>query len=354
MSDVAEPGRIGVIILNWNGLALTRACLHSLRTQSHRSFEIHLVDNGSANDEADTLRREFGDEIRMHAMADNLGFAGGCNVALEVLLQEGRCEFTALLNNDTEVDPDWLAELLAAAQEPCVGAVASCMRLFAQPELLDGAGVWLLSNGDSSPRGRLQPVDRWQQAEDVSSACGGAVLLRCEMLREIGLFRTDFFANFEDMDLCLRATVAGYRIRYAPRASVRHHLNASIVRVRNHAFDVRSVRNATWATFVNLPWQVLLLNLPGFVVSNLAIIVLMPLAGRPGVSLAFLHGRLRALRELPAMLQERRRIAPLRRQSWWRMWRQQRSFVREYASIVWRRIRSGRSTIMARSKPTAK
>jgi len=114
------------------------------------------------------------------------------------------------------------------------------------------------------------------------------------------------------------------------------------------------VRNATWAAFVNLPWQVLLLNLPGFVLSNLAIIVLMPLAGRPGVSLAFLQGRLRALLELPAMLKERRRIAPLRRRSWWSIWRQQRSFVCEYAHIVWRRLRGGRSTIMARGKPTAR
>ncbi|MBL8752671.1 MAG: glycosyltransferase family 2 protein [Planctomycetes bacterium] len=355
MTAPAAARAVAVVVLNWDGLQLTRACIASLLAQTHGDVEIHVVDNGSANDEAGALRREFGDRIRVHALPTNTGFTGGCNHAIEVVLAEGRCEFVALLNNDAEADPRWVAELVAAAEaDPRIGACASRMRLFDRSELLDGAGVWLLGNGDSAPRGRMQPADAWDRADDVLSACGGAVLLRAAMLREIGTFRADFFANFEDEDLMLRAFVAGWRIRYVPTADVRHHLNATIRRVRDLSFNVRSVRNATWAWAVNLPAITLLLNLPGFLLSNLAIVLLMPLFGRPGVAVAFLRGRWRALGELPAILAERRRLAPLRRVGGWRVWWAQRSFVVEYARLVWLRLRSHRIGLMDARREAAR
>jgi len=350
---MSHSSRTAVVVLNWNGLQYTRACVESLLAQTTRDVEIHIVDNGSDNAEAESLAHEYGDRIQLHAFAENLGFAGGCNAAIEPILATSDCEFIALLNNDAVAEPDWIAQLVAVAGSDC-GAVASRMCLYRDPERLDGAGVWLLSNGDATPRGRLEPASTWDQEDSVLLACGGAVLLRCAMLREIGLFRTDFFANFEDMDLFLRASVAGYRIRYAPRASVRHHLNATILKVRDRAFDIRSVRNATWATFVNLPWPVLLLNLPWFLLSNLAIVLLMPLCGRPGVAIAFLRGRLRALAECGAIWRERRRLAPLRRAPWWRIWWRQRSFALEYLRMLSRRRRGQRRTLMARPEASSR
>ncbi len=342
--------RVAVVVLNWNGLALTRACLRSLLAQTWPAIELHVVDNGSANDEAAALRREFDGQIRLLALPANAGFTGGCNAALDLVLTEDRCEFAALLNNDAEAAPDWIERLVRAAQDDATtGIVASRMRLFDAPDLLDNAGVWLLGNGDVAPRGRLQPATRWPDADEVLAACGGAMLLRCAMLRRIGLFRSDFFANFEDADLSLRAVMAGYRIRHAPAAEVRHHLNATIRRVRDAAFDVRSVRNATWVWLVNLPWPVLWLNLPGWLLSNLAIVLVMPLCGRPGVALAFVRGRWRAMRELPLILAERRRLRPLRVLPWWRVWRAQRSFVLEYCRLVLLRLRSRRVGIMDRA-----
>ena len=344
MTGAAVP-RVAVVVLNWNGLQLTRACVRSLRAQTAPAGAIIVVDNGSANGEAAALAREFGNAIEVLALPQNLGFAGGCNAAFERLLAGDGPDFVALLNNDAEAEPRWLEELLtAAAADARIGAVGSRMRLFAAPDRLDGAGVWILGSGDSMPRGRGEPASAWDRADDVLSTCGGAMLLRSAMLAEIGTFRPDFFANFEDEDLCLRASVAGWRIRYAPAAEVRHHLNASIARARDLAFDVRSVRNATWAWAVNLPWPVLLLNLPWFVLANAAAVLLLPLLGRPRMALAFARGRLRALRELPAILAERRRLRPLRRAPWWRIWRMQRSFVLGALATLrahWRQRSSG-------------
>lgn len=339
--------RTAVVVLNWNGLALTRECVRSLLAQTAAGVEIHVVDNGSANGEAAALRAQFGNALRLHELPENAGFTGGCNAALAIVLAEGVCEFAALLNNDAVAEPRWVEELQrAAAAEPRIGLVASRMRLHDHPDLLDNAGVWLLGNGDVAPRGRLQQAAAWSRDDDVLAICGGAVLLRCAMLREIGTFRADFFANFEDADLSLRAVMAGWRAVYAPTAEVRHHLNATIRRVRDVAFNVRSVRNATWAWLVNLPLPVLLLNLPGFVASNLAIVVLMPLCGRPAVAGAFVRGRWRALSELPAILAERRRLRPLRRVAWWRIWWRQRWFVGEYCRLAWLAVRGRRIGVM--------
>ena len=344
---------VAVVVLNWDGLELTRACVSSLLAQTVHPSEIHVVDNGSANAEAVALRSEFGNRIRLHELPQNAGFTGGCNAALEVVLAEGRCEFVALLNNDAVAEASWVEELVREMHsDQRIGIVASRMRLHDEPDLLDNAGVWLLGNGDVAPRGRLQRAADWERADDLVAACGGAVLLRCAMLRRIGLFRSDFFANFEDADLSLRAFVAGWRIRYAPRAEVRHRLNATIGRVRDMAFNVRSVRNATWVFLVNLPLPVLLLNLPGWVLSNLAIVLLLPLCGCPGTAWAFVRGRLRGLAELRAIAAERRRLRPLRRVSWWRLWLAQRSFVFEYLRLILGQLRGrGAGLMQARPQP---
>ena len=208
-----EPGGVAVVVLNWNGLEMTRACIRSLRAQSRPPDEIVVVDNASSGCEADELGRELGTGGRVLRCAENLGFAGGVDAALELLLAERRVEHVALLNNDAEAEPGWLEALLAAAgPDARIGAVASKMVFWDRPGRIENAGVWILSSGDNLPRGRGDAAGRWDEPCDLLAFCGGAVLLRVAMLERVGMFRRDFFANFEDVDLSLRAVVAGWRI----------------------------------------------------------------------------------------------------------------------------------------------
>lgn len=345
-----DAPRVAVVVLNWNGLAHTRACLASLARQAWQHVEVHVVDNASANGEADALAAEFGGRVRLHRAERNLGFTGGCNLALRVVLAEGRCRYVALLNNDAEAEPEWVAALVASAEaDPRIGLVASRMVFHADPTRIENAGVHVLSNGDNAPRGRHAPAERFAAPAELVAACGGALLARVATLQEVGLLREDFFANFEDVDLSLRTAVAGWRIVYAPAAIVRHHLNASIVKVRDLGFDVRSVRNATWAFFVNAPAPVIALNLPWFVLCNLAILAVMPLLGRTDVARAFWRGRLQAWRERDAIRAERARLRPLRRASWLGLWWRERSYLVEYLRILLLRLRGQRTRILARA-----
>src|SRR5205823_1588593 len=104
-----------------------------------------------------------------------------------------------------------------------------------------------------------------------------------DVLARIGPFRTDFFANFEDVDLALRARACGYECVYAPGAVVRHKLSVSVKRARDDAFDARALRNLSWAYCVNMPWQVILLNLPWLVLCNVFAIAIAPLFGQARV-----------------------------------------------------------------------
>ena len=334
---MSEAPQVAIVVLNWNGLAMTLECLESLRLQTWREREIVILDNGSTGDEADRIAGVLVAGERLVRSASNLGFAGGVNHVIADLLEGGRFRYFALLNNDAIAEPEWLAGLVATAQgDPKIGAVASKMVFHADPERIENAGVHLLSCGDNLPRGRGHLAAQWNTGADLLAFCGGAVILRSAMLAEIGLFRADFFANFEDVDLSLRAVVAGWRIRYAPGAVVRHHLNASIAKVRDAAFNVRSIRNTTWAYFVNMPLGVILANLAGLLCVNVALVLMLSVSGRGALAKAVIAGRWRAWGERSAILAERRRLAPLRRVGAFRIWWAQRAWWREAMSRLTR------------------
>jgi GT2 family glycosyltransferase len=326
---------VALVVLNWNGLNDTRGAIRSLLRQSHGNREIFVVDNASANDEAGTLAAEFGSAIRLLRNDSNRGFTGGNNVAMALALAEGRAQHIALLNNDAEADELWLEHLVAAAASlPRAGALASHMVFFDAPTATENAGVEILSTGEALPRGRHRPIAEFPTRRRLLGACGGAVLYRAEALRRVGIFRDDYFANFEDVDLSLRLEIAGYECWFVPETFVRHKLNASIKKVRDDNFRIRSVRNMTHAYWVNVPWPVALLNLPWHLMSWVVVPLLSLVLGQWDLARILTTGRWRTLRALPSLLADRRALRPLRRGSWWQFWRLQHSSLAPYLRFL--------------------
>ncbi len=213
-----------MVIPNWNGLRLLRPCLVSLSAQTCRDFETVVVDNGSSDGSAEALAREF-PWVRVVALPRNLGFAGGCNVGLAA----ARGEVIVLLNNDTEVEPTWLAELAAAlGRHPEAGFAASRMMLYSARDTINSAGDLYRRDGTADARGAWQPYGPpWDAERLVFGASGGAVAYRRALLDAIGPFEARFFSYCEDVDLSWRAQLAGYRCVYAPRAVIYHHGSAT-------------------------------------------------------------------------------------------------------------------------------
>jgi len=327
----APPPRVAAVTINWNGLDDTLGCVRSLLAQSHPGLEVHVVDNGSAGGEADALAEAFGERIRLHRSRENLGFTGGNNLVLRPIVERDEADYVVLLNNDAEAEPDWVERLVAAAEaEPGVAMCASHMLFFDHPEITENAGTDLLTTGEAVPRGRGRASWRNERPGRPLGACGGAVLYRVAALREVGVFRDDFFANFEDVDLSLRALVCGWECVYVPEARVHHRLNRSIRKVRDDAFRTRSVRNLTTAYWVNMPLAVILLNAPWLVFTYAAVPVLALLLGQRDLCRILCAARGRVWRERRAILSARRALHHHRRGNPLRLWWRQRSFVWTY------------------------
>jgi len=221
--DIADP-RASVIIPNWNGLRYLRPCLASLEAQTHRSFEVVVVDNASSDGSAEAVQREF-PQVRVLALAQNGGYSGGCNAGVRA----ARGDVVVFLNNDIEAEPTWLEALVDALdRHPEAGSAASRMMLYDQPTHIHSAGDVYGADGTPESRGVWQPYGKPYDRECmVFGGCGGALAYHKSVLDEIGLFEESFFMYCEDVDLNWRAQLAGYQCVYTPDAVVRHHLSAT-------------------------------------------------------------------------------------------------------------------------------
>jgi GT2 family glycosyltransferase len=216
---------ISIIVLNWNGKHHLEACLQALARQTWRDFDTIVVDNGSSDDSVSWLKTHDAINLRVIALAENAGFAGG-NIA-GLAIQSQQTELVALLNNDTAPEPDWLAALVSAAKaDDRRGAIASLMVNW-DGTAVDSAGDGVRVTGRGYQRFHGRPRSDAPTSGPVFSACAGAALYRKKMLEEVGFLDERFFMNGEDTDLAFRARLAGWDVWYCADAVVRHRVSAS-------------------------------------------------------------------------------------------------------------------------------
>lgn len=213
-----------VVIPHWNGKHFLPPCLDSLKRQTYSSIEVIIVDNASTDGSQMLLREQY-PWVRLIELPENRGFTGACNVGIRA----AQGEIIALLNNDTEVEPDWAATVMDAfTRYPHIGSVASKMLLYDRRDHIHTAGDYFTVDGRAGNRGVWQKdVGQYDREEFVFSACGGSSAYRRSMLDQIGLLDDEFFFLMEDVDLGWRAQLAGWQCLYTPKAVVYHHLSAT-------------------------------------------------------------------------------------------------------------------------------
>lgn len=203
-----------VVVVSWNGRHLLPACLDALLAQQPHA--VWVVDNGSADGTAEWLATAY-PSVRVLRSPANLGFAGGNNLAL----REISTEFAVLLNNDAVPRSGWLAALLDGFDAPDVAAVAS--KVLLPDGSINSVGAAVDRDGYGRDIGfRAADDGRFDVPADVLVAPGTACALRTAALRDVGGFDDDYFLYYEDVDLCWRLRLAGWRVRTAPAAVVDH------------------------------------------------------------------------------------------------------------------------------------
>lgn len=218
--------KVSVVVLNYNGLEHLETCLSSLMRQTYDEFQIIVSDNGSTDGSVDYIKKNF-PGVKVLENGENLGFARGNNLAIEMAIRDG-AEFIALLNNDTEVHEDWIKEMVKVLEgDRGIGACASKMLLFDNRDVLNSGGGAVNYVGHAWPEGLLEKDAGQYMKREIDLACAGAFMVKAKVLREVGLFDEDYFIYAEDTDLSWRIRLAGYKIYYVPDAVVYHKYTAS-------------------------------------------------------------------------------------------------------------------------------
>jgi GT2 family glycosyltransferase len=226
VSDLNELGTpLYIVILNWNGTSDTLRCLASLTRvkRDHLTLQVIVVDNGSDVDPTPEIRTTF-PGTKIIRLARNIGFAAGCNVGIKEATTTG-AEYVLFLNNDAEVESDFLLPLIAALQSNRkVGLACSYIKT------MDGAAVDFAGAVINFPFGSFKPLRDLKNESSLlptDYATGCSLLVPVRILKAIGTFDEKLFSYFEDTDLSLRAKRAGFEIVLVPKSVVRHKGSAS-------------------------------------------------------------------------------------------------------------------------------
>jgi hypothetical protein len=222
---------LAVVVLNWNGLADTRALLPTLercRAPGGWRVRVLVVDNGSGDGSAAAIAAAF-PAVEVVALPENRRFAGGCNAGLERALAAG-ADAVMLLNNDTEAAPGLLEHLvLALEQDPAAGAAAPliCLR---RPldSIWYAGGRCIPALGLAAHRGLRQRDEGQYRAVEATGYLTGCCLLATRAAWErVGPLDERYFIYAEDADWSLRARAAGFGLLFVPTARLWHKVSAS-------------------------------------------------------------------------------------------------------------------------------
>jgi GT2 family glycosyltransferase len=310
MAETAEGLPLfSVIVANFNGLRFLDVCLGALRAQTYSRVctEVILVDDASTDGSADFVRANY-PEMRVIQADRNRGFIASCHVGAD----SARGEWLVMLNNDTEVEPGWLAALAACAQaNPQAGAIASKMLLFDRRDVLHNAGD--LMGADGIPRNRgvwQQDRGQFDGVTAVFGACGGGAAYRRAAWQETGGFDRNFWMYLEDVDLAWRLHLLGWQVVFAPEARLYHHLSASGGGVLSSYY---TGRNTLWAIAKDMPAPLLRRHLGRILRAQARISWDALRAWRGQAARARLRGQLAGLVTLPRVLAWRRAAQSTRR-----------------------------------------
>jgi GT2 family glycosyltransferase len=307
-SLAAAPARsLSAVVLSYNGRALLAVVLPSLERQTQPAQELIVVDNGSTDGTREWLAENW-PRVKVVHLPRNIGVAAALNRGVAAATGE----YVALLNNDLELTPEWLAEMAAGLDRHPEAASVACKLLgYHDRARLDGAGDILTRRLVAFRRGSGElDAGQYDREEEILTPSAGAALYRASAFVRVGPFDESFWAYFEDVDWGLRAQLAGLRSWYVPSAVAYHMGGATTGGDTNPFYLVLHHRNRIGLMAKDLPLSVLLHNAPAILREQAGTFVH---GARNGTLRLYLRAWLGAITRLPGWLRDRRRIQRQRR-----------------------------------------
>lgn len=296
--------RVAVVVLNYEGRELLDVVLPSILAQTYGDFDVIVVDDASTDGSAAYVSGRW-PQAHVVALERNVGVTAAMNRGVDA----SDAELVALLNNDLELDRDWLAQMVAALDaDPRRAAVTGKLLRFDRRDVIDATGDMLVPSGAALNRGAGE-VDRGQYdaSTEVFSACGGAALYRASALREVGPFDEALVAYLEDVDWGFRARLQGWTAGYVPGA-VAFHMGGATTSRRRGLFGRLQRRNHLAVLLKDHPRP--LSALPLALLYQLA---WLGASVRDGMAIEHLRAWSGLARMLPGVMRRRRAVQARRR-----------------------------------------
>ncbi len=250
--------KVAIVILNWNGRHYLEKFLPSVLATSYENYDVIVSDNASTDGSVAFLQQKF-PQVKLIRLDQNYGFAKGYNLTMDQV----QADYFALINSDVEVEPGWLDRIINLLEQDDLNAAC-------QPKLLSynnknvfeyagGAGGWLDSFGYPFARGRIFDIceedkGQYNEVERVFWVTGAAMVIRSNVFREMKGFDNYFFAHQEEIDLCWRMQLAGYKL-FADPSSVVYHVGGGTLPRGNTLKTYLNFRNNQVMLYKNLPWS---------------------------------------------------------------------------------------------------
>ena len=281
MNESSNQPAVSVIILNYNGVSLLERCLSSVLNSDYQNFEILFVDNASTDESVDFAKKKFGNDarLRMIQCQENFGFAKGNNIGVK----HAKGKYLIFLNTDTEVSPAWLSELVTIMEnDSTLGAAQSRLMRLDSPQLFDSVGDIMDYYGGAFSMGHGEKDDgQYNIITEIFSAKGAAFIVKRSIFENVGMFDSKFVSFLEDVDLCWRIWLNGYRIVYAPKSVVYHLGGATLKKLPKELIvssTIRSRRNQVIMMIKNYDFKNIIRYVPIRIIINGLIILSVSIA----------------------------------------------------------------------------
>lgn len=270
MEEMGRP-LVSIITINYNNAAVTEELIESLNQVSYPNFEVLVIDNGSAEN-PDRIKQRY-PYITLIKTGKNLGFAGGNNVGF----QQAKGKYFLMLNNDTEVEPDFITPLVDKLEsDPKAGVISSKLIYYNSDGIIQYAG----STPMNMLTGRSKFIGQKEKDSGQYNSCypthfchGAAMMIPRKVVNEVGLMADLYFLYYEELDFCERIRKAGYTLWFAGLSKVLHKESMSVGKesalkayymtrnrllfLRRNGKGIKLAASLAFFTFVSMPKNML-------------------------------------------------------------------------------------------------
>ncbi len=309
--------KVAIVILNWNGEKLLKKFIYSvIKYSESKDSKIYLVDNNSSDNSVAYIK-EYHKSIEVIKLEKNYGFAKGYAMALPMI----KAQYFVLLNSDVEVTENWLPPIIEFLdQHDEVAAAMPKLISYKEKDKFEysgAAGGYIDILGYPFCKGRIlneieKDEGQYDKTDDIFWATGAALVVKSDCYHEIKGLDGDFFAHMEEIDLCWRLKIRGYKIITFPHSKV-YHLGGGTLPTESPRKLFYNHRNNLYMLFKNLSQTaflpVIIIRLILDFISALTYL----LQGKPSFFLMVLKAHIHFYGSLTSLLSKRREVNMLRR-----------------------------------------